>query len=92
MSDLESRDRRVVEREMRDRKITAEQVREAMERLPDLATNVRTLDPEEIESFRQALAPEAELRGERIERALQRAVAPPPPPPRPVQEFEPEDL
>lgn len=92
MSELEKRDRRTVERGVRDRKISAKELLEAEERLPDLSSNLRQLGPEELEGFREALASEAELRGERIERALERAVAPPPQPPRPVQELEAEDL
>lgn len=51
--------------------------------LPDLADRIFEPTEEEVEAFRVALGREQVLRGESVERALERASRPPEPPPTP---------
>jgi hypothetical protein len=92
MSEDSSIDRRIQDRMLRERRITRAQVEERAGQLPDLADRVRTPSDDEIQAFADVLPREQEVRAERIERALERAVAPPPPAPTPVTEFDADDL
>lgn len=85
-------DKRLQARRVRDGRLSEAAVREERERLPDLAEMVRRLDETDLEAFRSDLETEGVVRASSIERALERAVAPPPPPPQPVQGFDEEDL
>ena len=81
-------DRRIQQRMLRDRQVTAKEIDEAGAQLPDSSENLRKLDDEELEKFAAGIPTENELRAESIQRALERAAAPPPKPPEPVQELD----
>ena len=85
-------DLRIQQRMLRDRRVTSKELEEAGAELPDSSENLRTLDDEEIEKFAAAIPIELELRAERIQRALERAAAPPPKPPEPVQELDEDEI
>jgi hypothetical protein len=92
MSTLDKTDRRIQQRMLRDHRVTQKEVDEAGAQLPDLSENLRRLDDEEIEKFAAGIPNEVELRAERIQRALERAAAPPPKPPEPVQELDEDEI
>jgi hypothetical protein len=92
MSTLGETDRRIQERKMRERLVADQEVERAGAELSDSSGNVRELSAEEVEQFESSLEAEAELRAERIARALERAVAPPPKPPVPVQELDEDEI
>jgi hypothetical protein len=77
---------------LRERQVKGEELERVRSELPDSTGNLRQLTDEEAEQFETGLAPEAEVRAERIERALERAAAPPPAPPEPVQEFDEDEI
>jgi hypothetical protein len=92
MTTLGKTDQRIQQRMLRDHRVTSKEMDEAGAELPDSSENLRALDDEEIEKFAAAIPTEVELRAERIERALERAAAPPPKPPEPVQELDEDEI
>jgi hypothetical protein len=92
MTTLGKTDRRIQQRLLRERRTSRGELDEAVSQLPDSADSLRELDDEEVDKFKAGLDPEAELRAERIQRALERAAAPPPKPPEPVQELEEDEI
>jgi hypothetical protein len=92
MATLGKTDRRIQERMLRERRIQPKDIEDAVSELPDSGENLRELASEEIEKFEAGLPAEAEVRAERIQRALERAAAPPPKPPEPVQELDEDEI
>jgi hypothetical protein len=76
-------DRRLRDRRGRQPGPTRAEVEAATAALPDLEKGVRKVEDAEVEKFRADFEREAELRGERIVRARQRASQPPQPTVRP---------
>ena len=62
-------------------------ISDLLDALPDLSDNLREVSEEELETLRQELVAEAELRAERVERRIEEARNPKPPalPEPPVQ-------
>ncbi len=70
MASGEILDKRLMERKLRQGRATQRDVEEAQKGLPDLADNVKRLEPEELERLAEELESERTARAERIERAL----------------------
>ena len=86
-------DRRLIERGLASRRTPKDDVRQMLDELPDQADNVAQPSAEELEKLAAQLARELELRGERIQRAIERASEPPPAPaPGPLEPFEESEL
>ncbi len=54
-------------------------ISDVLDSLPDLSDNLREVDDDELESLKQELLAEAELRAERVERRIEEARNPKPP-------------
>lgn len=65
-------DKRLQGLQLRDRKITNEEVERAAEALDDLSDNVEHASEEELEALRSALPVEQAVRAERIQSAVER--------------------
>ena len=90
MDPIEKLDRRIQRRLLAQRKITPADLEKAASKLPDLTENAARAEEEELEKLGNDLTAEREVRGERIQRALERAAAAEPerptPPVTPIEE------
>ena len=87
--DLERLDKRLQERLRRNREVSEEDIRKAGAKLPDLASNVRELDEEEVEKLKAELDEEEAGRKDRVKWILETGKREAPlPRPEPIPEFE----